>query len=326
MKKIFALLLTLALTLTMLAGLTSCGETEQISVGYMTGPTGMGMAKLIHDNGGLENGNDKYSFNKYTNTSSAFDDLANGSVDIICVPTNEAANNYTNANASNYGNLQVLSINTLGSVYLITADGTEIDDLSDLNGQTVYTCLKGTPRLIFEYLLEEARVNATVATEFDGTVINTPEDLKNTLVNKDGIAIAAAPEPIVTAVTSAKPTYSVALNLNSVWNDLSDTPLTMGCIVSTKEFVNENKKAIDDFLLEYKASIEFADASENLEAAADYVVEAGIMAAAGAAKKALNNLRGSIAYIDGEDMKAALIGFYEAIGVTLPDNEFYYEK
>lgn len=326
MKKIFAILLTLALTLTTVAGLASCNKTEQITVGYMTGPTGMGMAKLIHDNGGLENGNDKYSFQKYTNTSAAFDDLANGTVDIICVPTNEAANNYTNENASNYQNLQVLSINTLGSVYLIAADGTQINSLEDLEGQTVYTCLKGTPRLIFEYLLDEAGVNATVATEFDGTVINTPEDLKTTLVNKDGITIAAAPEPIVTAVTSAKSTYSVALNLNDVWNGLSDTPLTMGCVVSTKEFINENKKAVDDFLLEYKASIEFADDAQNLEATAEYVVEAGIMAAAGAAKKALNNLRGSIAYIDGEDMKTALIGFYEALGVSLPEDDFYYEK
>lgn len=322
MKKLLALLITLALTLTLAVGLTSCGETTQIKVGYMSGPTGMGMAKLIHDNGGLEAGNDKYSFNKYTDTASALGDLTKGAVDIICLPTNEAANNYN----GNYGNLQVLSINTLGSVYLITADGEEISSFAELEGKTVYTCLKGTPRIIFEYLLAEAGVNATVLTEFDGSVINTPEDLKNTLVNKDGISIAVAPEPIVTAVTSAKPVYSVALNLNNVWNDLSDKPLAMGCVVSTKNFVKENKKAVDNFLEEYKASIEFVNAAENLEAAATYVVEAGVMAAAGAAKKALNNLRGSIAYIDGEDMKVALVAFYEAIGVTLPDNEFYYEK
>ncbi len=322
MKKIFATLLTFALLLTATLGLFSCGGTTQIKIGYMQGPTGMGMAKLIHDNGGLEAGNDKYQFNKYTDTASALADLAKGAVDIVCLPTNEAANNYN----GNYNDLKVLSINTLGSVYLITADGTQISDFSELNGRDIYTCLKGTPRMILEHLLDEAGVNANVLTEFDGSVINTPEDLKNTLVNKDGIGIAVAPEPIVTAVTSAKQIYSVALNLNDVWNELSDTPLTMGCAVSTKTFVSENKKAVDEFLTEYKASIEFVDAAENLEAAATYVVEAGVMAAAPAAKKALNNLRGSIAYIDGEDMKAALIGFYEAIGITLPNDEFYYEK
>ena len=41
---------------------------------------------------------------------------------------------------------------------------------------------------------------------------------------------------------------------------------------------------------------------------------------------ALKNLGTSIAYIDGDDMKAALINFYNAIGVALPDASFYYEK
>ena len=321
MKKLIALILTLATLCAALFALTSCLPTSQLKIGYMTGPTGMGMAKLVHDNGGLEAGNEKYQFNKYTDTSLALLDLVKGDVDIVCLPTNEAANNYN----ADYDELTVLSINTLGSVYLIT-NGVEIDSFVELEGQTIYTCLKGTPRLILEYLLDEAGVNATVVTEFDEATINTPEDLKNTLVNKNGISIAVAPEPVVTAVTSAKPQYSVALNLNDVWNDFAVTPLAMGCVVSTKEFVDNNKNAVDKFLSEYKASIEFIDSAANIELSAQYVVDAGVMAAVGAAKKALNNLRGSIAYIDGEVMKSALIGFYTAIGVGLPDDTFYYEK
>ena len=55
MKKIISLLLVLAVMLC----IVSCSflNTENnegktaIRIGYLTGPTGMGMAKLIHDNG-----------------------------------------------------------------------------------------------------------------------------------------------------------------------------------------------------------------------------------------------------------------------------------
>ena len=50
-----------------------------------------------------------------------------------------------------------------------------------------------------------------------------------------------------------------------------------------------------------------------------------------AAKKAIGNLGSAIAYLDGSEMKTALIAFYNAIGTTviggkLPDEEFYYSK
>ena len=53
MKKIISLILVLVLCAT---ALISCSDEEpgadKIRIGYMAGPTGMGMAKLIHDNGG----------------------------------------------------------------------------------------------------------------------------------------------------------------------------------------------------------------------------------------------------------------------------------
>ena len=323
MKKLLATLLTLTLLLGAIFTLGSCApQTTKLRVGYMTGPTGMGMAKLISDNGGAEVGNNKYEFNKYTDTAAALADLTKGAVDIVCLPTNEAANNYNKT----YENLTVLNINTLGSVYLITDEANSVSSFAELENKTIYTCLKGTPKIILTTLLEAAGVNATVLTEFDGATINSPADLQATLVNKDGIGIAVAPEPIVSAVTSAKSAYSVKLNLGEVWNEHFDTPLAMGCAVSTKEFVAENKKAVNDFLNEYEASIEYVNDRSNVETSAQLIVDAGIIPKLQLTKKALGNLIGSIAYIDGEDMKEALVGFYEAIGLTLPNNEFYYEK
>jgi NitT/TauT family transport system substrate-binding protein len=105
----------------------------------------------------------------------------------------------------------------------------------------------------------------------------------------------------------------------------------MGCVVSTSGVISNNKAKIDAFLNDYKASIDYISTTENADSAADYIVEAGIMQAKGAAKTALLNLGDAICYLDGEDMKSTLTSFYEVIGTALiggrlPDDEFYYEK
>ena len=86
-------------------------------------------------------------------------------------------------------------------------------------------------------------------------------------------------------------------------------------------------------LLKDGKTIEFIGDSANIETSAQYIVDAGIMAAAPAAKTALSNLNkgGYIAYLDGDDMRAALEKVYNAFGMNLiggklPDDGFYYEK
>ena len=105
----------------------------------------------------------------------------------------------------------------------------------------------------------------------------------------------------------------------------------MGCIVARADFVNENKTLVNEFLTEYKASIEYMANIENVDSAAKYVAEAKIMAAKALAEKALLNLGDSIAYVDGADMKNTLeyvFGVFgnKVIGGKLPDEDFYYEK
>ena len=303
--------------------LSSCSKTAKINVGYLTGPTGIGMAKLIHDNGGVNGDSDKYSFTKFSGNESvqlARAALLNGSCDIVCLPTDNAAAFYAQDSS-----LTVLSINTLGSVYLL-AKG-DINSISDLDGKTIHTCVNGTPRKILNYIIEESGINATVSTTYNGTAIPSPDSLKTLLADENcEIEFAVIPEPLVTQVVINNSNYSVQLNFNDVWNNMTDSALTMGCIVSTKDFVNNNKKAVDAFLAEYKASIEYMNSAENADSAANYIVDAGVIGAVRIAKDALSNLRGSIAYIDGAEMKAALIGFYDAIGQAKPDDAFYYEK
>lgn len=323
MKKLIALIISLAT----LFSLVSCfeginKESDHLNIGFMSGPTGMGMAKLIHDNGGLE-GNDKYSFEGFTDSKLAVAALVSGKLDVICLPTNEAATLY-NAN----GKIQVLAINCLNSLYLLSnsqySDG-EINDFYDLDGKTIYTCKNGTPKIILDYLIEATGINATVLTSYDGKEILSPADLGARVV-VGGPELVVAPEPIVTSSLLKNSDYKVELDLDDAWSSVNDTPVTMGCIVARAEFVKSNSNLINEFLGEYKASIEFIGTKANIDDAAAYVTEAGVMGAVGAAKKSLLNLGDAISYLDGAEMKKALKVFYAAFGMDQPKDTFYYEK
>lgn len=328
MKKLLALTLTLALTLLTLIACTpdepEAEKATELRIGYMSGPTGMGMAKFIHDNGGKA-GNENYKFKSYENTSLATADLLAGNIDVICVPTNEAATNYLKSKDTT-----VLAINTLNTLFLLTDENTSITSFEELEGKTVYTCKNGTPKMILEHLLDAAGINATISTNVNGKEILTPKDLGAKIVAGE-VDIAVAPEPIVTSSTlerkaAQKPAYSIDINLDTVWKANHSTALTMGCIVANSNFAATSKELINTFLDEYKASINFVSDSKNIDTAAEYIVESGIMAKAPAAKSALKNIGSAISYIDGADMKSALEGFYAAIGIEKPDSNFYYEK
>ncbi len=323
MKKLIAFLLLFTLILT---AFVSCAEEDktQMRVGYLTGPTGFGMAKLINDNGGYENGNEKYSFKNYADkTADALADLTAGNVDAVCAPTNNVAQYYNSVDK----NITVLSINTLGSLYLVAKSDIEINDLDDLNGKTIYTCKNGTPKVVLDKILEKAGINATVSTEANGEAIGAPGQLPP-LIIKNKIDIAVLPEPLVSNALSKNTSFSVKLNLGEEWKDEFGTELSMGCIVANKTFVEEHPEVIKNFLKEYEASIEFMSNEDNFDLAADYILKEGVLPAANfnkeTAKKALNNLKNSIAYIDGKEMKETLKSFYSELGIISPDDEFYH--
>lgn len=337
MKKLIAILLLLTLTLSVFVACNNGDETDDtvIRVGYMQGPTGMGMAKLIHDNGGVE-GNSKYQFVKFEDVQAASAALLAGSIDMACLPTNNAAIIYNTKDAA----AQVLALNCLNSLFVLTKSGTSVASLEDLEGKTIYTIANGTPKVILEYALSQAGVNATIATEAavggEAKNLAQPSDLASAII-AGAVDIALVPEPVATAaplqVTSQGKDYSytVALDLTDIWATVSETPVAMGCIVGRTAFVNEHKSIVDSFLAEYKTSIEFISNSENIDDAASYIVEASVLGAAHAAKKSLTNLGDAISYVDGDDMKEILVEFYEAIGTSyiggkLPDDGFYYEK
>lgn len=145
---------------------------------------------------------------------------------------------------------------------------------------------------------------------------------------KGEIDVAVLPEPKATAaILNAKnqnQIYSIKLNLSEEWSKVSSTALPMGCIIVKNDFLKNHEGAAIEFLNEYKASIEYVGNPENKANAANMIVNAGIIPKLPIANSALTNLYGSIVYMDSEDMKDALVAFYDGIGIKQPSDDFYY--
>ncbi len=330
MKKITALLLVIVISLLALASCNtgSSGnnnqnsETTKIRVGCLSGPTGMGMAKMIDDNG---MDSDKYSFTVFGSPEDAKNAFIAGDVDAICFPTNTAANLY----GALKGNVTVAAINCLGSLYLVTNDKEQITDITQLEGKTIYASVPGsTTGAIINHILKENNVNATVSFEYNGDTLAS-HDLLSSYMAQGVIDIAILPEPKATATIIQNPDANLAidLNLSTEWDKISDEaePLTMGCIIFKKDFANANKASVNAFLEEYESSIEYINDKNNNNSAAEMIFNAGILPKAAIAKKALLNLYGSIIYMDGAEMETALKAFYAVIDLASPADDFYYE-
>ena len=168
-------------------------------------------------------------------------------------------------------------------------------------------------------------------TQAKGSVTLTAEanhDKVAEYIASGSIDVAILPEPKATvAINTAKANglnYSIKLNLSSEWDAVSDTSLTMGCIVVNNSFKENYEKSLAEFLKEYKSSIEFIGNPDNKSESAQMIVDASILPKLPIANSALTNLYGSIVYQDGSVMKENLEGFYDAIELQKPDDSFYY--
>ena len=326
MKKLLALTLILSFMLLALAGCTQ--EKSAVRLGGMTGPTSIGMAKLLAEDKAGTSLND-YEFTLVGAGADMKAKLLTGEVDIAAIPANLAAALYKATN----GEILVIAVNTLGVVSLLET-GTTVNSLSDLAGKTVYApaSAKGAiPEIVFSYLLSTAglTLGEDVQIEWLATAAGGANPLAPKL--KAG-EIVLSPEPAATALLSAVEGARRAIVLDDSWDDLdNETEYITGVTVVRREFAEANPDAVRRFLEEYEDSIEFAD--ERPADAAALVVEFGILEQnAALIAKAIPNCH--IDFIDGQEMKAELSKYYSllveinaaAFGGAVPDEKFYYVK
>ena len=287
----------------------------------------MGSAKLLQD---AEEGKtaNRYSYTLFSAPDQVTAKLIAGELDIAAVPTNLAAVLYQKTK----GSVQLLALNTLGVLHLVTAEGESVASVEDLKGRTVYSSGQAAvPEYVLDYILDSYGLKDQVT-----VVYEAEHDAVIAALASGKAKIAVLPEPKVTAALAQVPGLSKALDLTAEWekaaekNGAGDSTLAMGCMVVRTDFARENKAAVDAFLPEYKASVEYMRDGANADGAAALCERFGIIPKAAVAKKALPG--SNLFFAEGAEMKARITPFYEilfgfapaSVGGALPDDAFYY--
>lgn len=286
----------------------------------MSGPTGVGAAKLIAD---WENGESSVIANAeiVADNEAVKNALINGDADIAAVATNLAA---TLSNKLD-GGIQVLAINTLGVLYILER-GETVHSMADLEGKTLYATGQGAnPEYILNHLLTQNGVDPSAV---DIQWMTAQEVIAKMATGTDGICML--PVPAATSLMVKCGDIREALSLSDVWDDLGNGALAQGCIVVRTEYAEENPESVAAFLAAYADSLAYMTEESNLDAAADLVAQYEITANAQIAKLALPSC--NLTCVTGQEMKDILISFYEvmyaadpsSIGGALPADGFYY--
>ena len=354
MKKNFKSILALCLTLALVFALAACGQktdapdeqdkqqTEQqtendtsahYAIAALKGPTAMGLVKLMRENDEMTSAmlrSDKpyegevgnfYTFTLAGSADEVTPALIKGELDMACVPANLAAVLYGKTN----GEIEVLAVNTLGVLYIVE-NGESVQSIKDLAGKTIVAAGKGsTPEYALRYLLAENGIDP----DSDVTIDWKSEHSECVAALASGQAtIALLPQPFVTVAQGKIEGLRMALDLNAEWDALDNgSALITGVIVGRRAVVEENPAAVNEFLKDYAASVDWVNA--NTAEAAALIGEYGIVDAA-VAEKALPYC--NIVCLTGADLLEALPGYLEvlynanpaAVGGEMPDNSFYF--
>jgi len=292
-----------------------------IRIGGMTGPTSIGLVKVMEDNdaGTAKN---KYDFTIVGAADEITPKLIKGELDIAALPANVASVLYNNTD----GKVKLLAINTLGVLYIVQK-GETVASVADLRGKTIYATGKGqTPEFTLRYILSRNGIDP----DNDVTIEFKSEPAEIVGILKNGNGIAMLPQPFVTVAQGSVEGLRVALSMVDEWNALeTGSQFVTGVLAVRRDFAEKYPQQLSAFLDEYKASIEYANT--NVAETALLVEQYGIVKAA-VAEKALPKC--NIAFYEGAEMKSVIEGYYEvlfaqnpaSVGGALPGDDFYYSR
>ena len=317
-------------------------DAASFSVAALKGPTAMGLVKLMQDSDdrtaallsstyspdqGAEADSVLQSQNVYTFTLAGSADevtpsLISGELDMACVPANMAAALYSKTE----GQIQVLAVNTLGVLYLVE-NGDTVHSMADLKGKTIVSAGKdSTPEYALRYLLSQNGMDP----DKDVTIDWKSEHSECVAALASGAAtIAMLPQPFVTVAQTKIEGLRTALDLTEQWDALNNgSALITGVVVARRDVTQAHPGAVDSFLKDYTASVDWVNA--NTADAAQLIAQYGIVDAAPVAEKALPYC--NTVCITGSEMRSKLSGYLsvlaeqnpKSVGGALPGDDFYY--
>ena len=187
-------------------------EPVEVHVASLKGPTSIGLVQFMDQAADGETDNE-FDFAINTAADEIVPKVIQGDIDIALVPANVASVLYNKTE----GAVQVIDINTLGVLNVVTGDAS-VASFGDLAGHTVYMTGKGTtPEYVMNYLLERAGLTGQVTLEFK----SEPTEVLSALL-VDPSAVGVLPEPFKTAaIAKSEGKLSAPVSLTDVWDELA---------------------------------------------------------------------------------------------------------
>lgn len=204
-----------------------------VRIGSLKGPTSMGLVSLMNS----DTSANQYDFRMVTAADDLVASIASGKLDIALVPANVASVLYNKTE----GGISVIDINTLGVLYIVSADDS-IKSVADLKGRTVYLTGKGTtPDYVIQYLLKANGLSEQdVKLEYKSEAAEVAAILKE---KPDSIGLL--PQPFVTVACAQNETLKIVLDLTAEWDKVQGAEgsrLVTGVTIVTNEFLKIMKK------------------------------------------------------------------------------------
>lgn len=296
-------------------------EPVQVTIAGLKGPTSIGMIKMI-DEKAMNNDDYNVEYIAENAPDALTAKIINGEIQISSVPINLASVLYNKTE----GNIQLMAVNTIGNLYIVGTE--EISSLADLEGKTLGMSGKGsTPDFAMNYILKQNGLEGKVELDYS----TDHATLAQSVIAGD-TKIALLPQPFVTQTMMKNNNVKMLVDLNEAWKEASSqaSELYTGCIVVNKEFAENNKEFVDEFLKQYEASVNWVN--ENPKDASVLVEKNEIMPSAALVEKAIPYC--GITYAKAQEAKTGLNSFYKvlfdsnpsSIGGKLPDDAFYFAQ
>lgn len=300
---------------------------ETVRLGVLSGPTGIGAAKLMSDSDAGTSAN-HYDYTIAADNSELVAGLSGTSsaqtFDIATMASNAAVNLYNKTD----GGIKIIALGTLGVLHILeSGGGTSINSVADLAGKTIWSAGQGAnPEYVLRYILEQNGLDP----DEDVTILfGEASEIQQKLLSGEA-EVAMLPVPAATAaILQSDGQIRAALDVTEEWNALNTgSQLIMTAVVARTEYIEEHPEAVEVFLAEYEASIDYVNS--NVDDAAELVAGFGITPSAAIAKQAIPQCH--LTYIAGADMAPAISGYFSilyqadptSVGGALPDDAIYY--
>ena len=298
---------------------------EDVRLAVLSGPTGIGAAKLLSDSDADATVN-HYEYTIAADNSELVAGLTGSdpAFDIATVASNVAVNLYNKTD----GGVKIIALGTLGVLHILESGGNEtVSSVADLAGKTIWAVGQGAnPEYILRYVLSENGLDP----DKDVTILFADAAEVTQKLMTGEAEVAMLPVPAATAaILKSEGKVRAALDMTEEWDALNTgSQLIMTAVVARTEFIEQHPDAVSLFLEEYAGSIDYVNT--NVDDAAELVAGFGITPSAPIAKQAIPQCH--LTYIAGKDMGPAISGYYDilwqadpaAVGGSLPDDGIYY--